>query len=324
MPDNPPTPHTPAADLTAGTQTSDNVAALLAAGRQGSVLVTGQTPSRDQRRGRYTRESMAHPGKMLPAVTRCLIATYTQPSDLVLDPMAGIGTTIVEAMHLGRHGVGVEHEARWAALAADNIRHAQAHGAVGNGEIHRGDSRQLPTLIPADLHGRVALVVTSPPYGPSTHGHARTPGPTVGKVYKINNRYGADTTNLAYQDHDQLAAGFTQILTGCAALLRPGGHVAVTARPYRHHGELVDIPGMVAAAGAHAGLRLVEECAALITGIRDGRLVCHASFFQRKNARAAIEAGEPRWIQGHEDLIILRSLAPRETGAGSGRAEAGR
>jgi hypothetical protein len=29
-------------------------------------------------------------------------------------------------------------------------------------------------------------VVTSPPYGPSTHGHARTPGARRGKVRKIN------------------------------------------------------------------------------------------------------------------------------------------
>jgi hypothetical protein len=36
--------------------------------------------------------------------------------------MAGIATTIVQAMHLGRHGIGVEYEAHWAALAADNLR----------------------------------------------------------------------------------------------------------------------------------------------------------------------------------------------------------
>jgi hypothetical protein len=116
------------------------------------------------------------------------------------------------------------------------------------------------------------MVITSPPYGPSTHRHARTPGPRRGKVRKINHRYGGGD-NLAYSDHDALADGFTQILTGAAAILRPGGIVAITARPYRSHGELVDIPGMVAAAGINAGLRLNEECGALVAGLRDGRLV---------------------------------------------------
>jgi hypothetical protein len=159
-------------------------------GRQGSVFVTGQECSREQRRGRYTPESIDHPGKMLPSIARYLIATYTQAGEPVADPMAGINTTVVEAMHLGRHGIGIEYEPKWAWLAADNIRLATAHGATGTGEIYQGDSRHLPALIPPELHGRIALVITSPPYGPSTHGHARTPGPRRGKVRKIRHRYG--------------------------------------------------------------------------------------------------------------------------------------
>ncbi|GAA1810830.1 hypothetical protein GCM10009682_35520 [Luedemannella flava] len=272
---------------------------------QGSVFVTGQVCSREQRRGRYTKESFAHPGKMLPSIARYLINTYTQVGDWVCDPMAGIATTVVEAMHLHRHGIGVEYEARWAGIAADNIRLAASQGARGIGEILQGDSRHLPALIPPELHGRIALVITSPPYGPSTHGHARTPGPRRGKVAKINYQYGIDAGNLAYRSHTELADGFTQILTGAAAILRPGGIVAITARPYRRHGELIDIPGMVVAAGTNAGLRLHEECAALIAGIRDGRLVPRASFFQQKNVRAAIAAGEPQWLVQHEDVIVF-------------------
>jgi hypothetical protein len=283
---------------------------------QGSVFLTGQVCSRDQRRGRYTKESIAHPGKMLPSIARYLIHTYTRPGDWVCDPMAGIATTIVEAMHLGRHGIGVEYETRWAALAADNLRLATSQGATGTGQIVRGDARHLPALVPPELHGRIALVITSPPYGPSTHGHARTPGPRRGKVRKINHQYGG-TDNLAYQDPDHLAAGFTQILTGAAAILRPGGIVAVTARPYRRHGELVDIPGMVVAAGIAAGLRPHEECGALIAGIRSGRLVPRASFFQQKNIRDAIAAGDPQWLLQHEDVLVFATVDPAGRMAGT-------
>jgi hypothetical protein len=277
-----------------------------AAAPQGSVFLTGQVCFREQRRGRYTKESLAHPGKMLPSIARYLIRIFTDEGEWVCDPMAGIATTVVEAMHLGRHGIGVEYETRWAGLAADNIRLAAAQGATGTGEIYQGDSRHLPALVPPELHGRIALVITSPPYGPSTHGHARSPGPRRGKVRKINHRYGGGD-NLAYRDHDALADAFTQILTGAAAILRPGGIVAITARPYRRHGELIDIPGMVVAAGANAGLRLHEECAALIAGIRDGRLVPRASFFQQKNVRAAIAAGDPQWLAQHEDVAVFQA-----------------
>jgi hypothetical protein len=275
------------------------------------VWLTGQQPSRELRKGRYTPESITHPGKMLPTIARYAINTYTQPGDLVADPMAGIGTTMVEAMHLGRDGVGVEYEDRWAALAAVNIALAAKQGATGAGMVYTGDSRHLPGLLPPQMRGRVALVVTSPPYGSSTHGHVRTPGPRRGKVRKLHHRYGG-SSNLAYRDHDTLAAGFTDVLAGCRAILRPGGHVVITARPYRRHGELIDIPGMVVAAGQTAGLELVEECVALMAGVRDGVLVPGASFFQQMNVRDAIADGDPQWIPQHEDVIILRLPSPRE------------
>lgn len=262
-------------------------------------------PPTEVRQGRYTPESITHPGKMLPTIARYAINTYTDPGDLVLDPMAGIGTTMVEAMHLDRHGVGVEYEDRWAALGAVNVALAEKQGASGTGVIYTGDSRNLPTLLPPQMRGTIALVITSPPYGSSTHGHVRTPGARRGKVRKIHHSYGG-SDNLAYRDHDTLAQGFTEILAGCRAVLRPGGHVVITARPYRRRGELVDIPGMVVAAGQAAGLELVEECVALMAGVRDGVLVPRASFFQQKNVGDAIADGDPQWLVQHEDVIVFR------------------
>jgi hypothetical protein len=136
-------------------------------------------------------------------------------------------------------------------------------------------------------------------------------------VRQLNHRYGTDPGNLAYRDHDELASRFTQILTGCAAILRPGGIVAVTARPYRRHGELVDIQGLVVAAGIKAGLELVEECAALIAGFRDGRLIPRASFFQQKNVRAAIADGDPQGDvrdEGHNVQAVRLPRRGRQAG----------
>jgi tRNA G10 N-methylase Trm11 len=130
-----------------------------------SVWATAQKDARTQRRGRYLPAATAHPAKMLPAMAATAITRYTQPGDVVADPMCGIGTTLVEAVHLGRDAIGVEYEPRWARIAAANITHAGRQGATGEAEVIRGDARQLPALLPAGMAGRVALVVTSPPYG---------------------------------------------------------------------------------------------------------------------------------------------------------------
>jgi hypothetical protein len=173
--------------------------------------------------------------------------------------------------------------------------------------VWRADSRHLTRLLPADVIGQVALVLTSPPYGPEVHGQVREYASPDGKVAKTHHRYGADPHNLAYAGPGELAAGFTAILREAAATLRPDGQVVVTARPYRLHGELVDIPGMVIAAGHAAGLHLVERCVALIAGVRGGRLVPRGSFFQLRNIREARRRGDPQWLCQHEDLIVLRS-----------------
>src|ERR671914_2106342 len=71
-----------------------------------SVWACAQQPAAFQRRGRYLPGSTAHPAKMLPAVAAAAINAYTQPDDIVLDPMCGIGTTLVEAAHHGRTPIG--------------------------------------------------------------------------------------------------------------------------------------------------------------------------------------------------------------------------
>ncbi|MFD6754927.1 TRM11 family SAM-dependent methyltransferase [Micromonospora gifhornensis] len=269
-----------------------------------SVWTTAQTTGPVQRRGRYVPESVKHPARMLPAIAAHAIDAYTQPGDLVLDPMCGIGTTLVEAVHAGRDAFGIEYEPQWSNIADANIRHAHDQGATGRASVIRGDATRLTSLVPKALTGQVALVVTSPPYGPTVHGLVR---PGADGVVKYDDRYndGEDRGNLAYRDLTGLADGFTQILAGCATLLRPGGVVVVTARPWRKRGELVDLPSAVIAAGIRAGLVPIERCVALLAAVRDGHLVARPSFFQLQQVRKARAGGVPMHLIAHEDVLIL-------------------
>jgi modification methylase len=285
-----------------------------------SVWVTAQTDARAQRRGRYLPAATAHPAKMLPAIAATAITRYSDPGDLVADPMCGIGTTLVEAIHLGRDAIGVEYEPRWAQLAAANITCARRQGATGTAEVVRGDARQLPALLPADTAGRVALVVTSPPYGRTVHGQVRAEKRAGGGgVHKYDNRYSDDPANLALHGTGDLLAGFTRILAGCTVLLRPGGTVVVTARPWRQRGELVDLPGAILAAGATAGLIPAERCVALLAGLRGQRLIPRPSFFQLDNVRKARARGEPWHLIVHEDVLVFR--APGKPAGSAGLRE---
>ncbi|MFI6396169.1 TRM11 family SAM-dependent methyltransferase [Nonomuraea sp. NPDC050540] len=276
-----------------------------------SVWATGQQPSRVQRRGRYVPESTSHPGKMLPSIAARVIGTYTRTGELVVDPMCGIGTTLVEAAHLGRHAAGVEYEEKWARLAVANLTHARKQGAEGFGRVVAGDSRNIAHLLP-DLAGRAALVLTSPPYGAYTHGHIRSTRDTGQPgVRKWNQHYSADRSNLAHQQLPALLDGFGRILAGCVQLLRPGGVIAITVRPYRVRGELVDLPGHVHQVAKEAGLVFADRIACLLCGLGDGVLLNRASFFQLHEARKAWARGVPIHAVAHEDLLVF-VLPPRQ------------
>nr|WP_225439972.1 DNA methyltransferase [Amycolatopsis eburnea] len=278
-----------------------------------SVWATAQTSPAAQRKGRYVPESTAHPAKMLPAVAAHAIEHYTKPGEVVLDPMCGIGTTLVEAIDLGRRAVGVEYEPHWASIARANLRLARKRGHDHDGQVVRGDARQLETLLPAEYAGQVALVVTSPPYGPSVHGQVSTGSETEdGKVRKHHYRYGnaLDRGNLANIGHHRLLAGFTRILTACARVLRPGGYVAITVRPWREHAELIDLPSQVISCGVAAGLVPVERCVALLARVAENELVARGSFFQRDFIRKQRDAGLPLHLITHEDVIVLQATGP--------------
>jgi modification methylase len=278
--------------------------------RPASVLCTGQQVSKTQRAGRYLPETVKHPGRMLPAIARHVIETYTVPGDLVLDPMCGIGTTVIEAMHAGRNGLGIEYEKRWTALTQQGINHARAQGATGAGFVWNADARRIPDGLLDAARGRVKLLLTSPPYGPSCHGQVQVAGRAghSGPVEKYDHYYSRDRHNLARRPPRELLAGFAQILQAAEPLLAPGGYVAVTARPWRRSGTLIDLPGAVITAGKAAGLLPVERAVALLArceasdledptscgcGCTGGatryrtqeRLIAHLSFLQIKGVR---------------------------------------
>ncbi|MEU8606448.1 DNA methyltransferase [Actinoplanes sp. NPDC048791] len=277
------------------------------------VWATAQATGPVQRKGRYVPESVRHPARMLPAIAAHAVEHYTQPGDLILDPMCGIGTTLVEAIHAGRDAVGVEYESRWSDVADANVKHAHAQGATGRGAVIRGDSTGILSLVPVALAGQVALVVTSPPYGPTVHGLVR---PGKDGVAKSDNAYndGTDKGNLAYRDLTGLADGFAQILAGCATLLKPGGVVVVTARPWRKAGQLVDLPSAVIGAGLRAGLTPVDRCVALLAAVRDGALVARPSFFQLQAVRKARATGTPMHLIAHEDVLVFANGHPAISG----------
>lgn len=67
-----------------------------------------------------------HPTEKPVPLMMDLVADYTQPQQVILDPFMGSGTTGVACVKLGRKFIGIEQNERWFDVACDRIRKAYA------------------------------------------------------------------------------------------------------------------------------------------------------------------------------------------------------
>ena len=278
-----------------------------------SVWPVAQQTAGSQRRDGYLPDSTAHPGKMLPALARHVIRAYSDPGELVLDPMCGIGTTLVEAIKLDRDATGIELEPRWATIATGNITLARKQGAPASALCLQGDARRLGRGLVDELAGSVPLILTSPPYGPSLHGQVKAGHGRP--VRKWDDRYSRNPANLAHLPasagrgrRPSFADVLAEILAGCRRMLAPNGRLVLTVRPYRSRGVLIDLPGQITGLAASAGLTLTERRVALLCGLRGERLVPRTSFFQLTHLRR--NTFERMLLIAHEDILVFQPGDP--------------
>ncbi len=147
------------------------------------------------------------------ALAESIILHTTEPGDVVLDPFAGYGTTLVVAESLGRRAIGIE-------LVAEHVEIARSR--IGAARLIHGDARRLATLVEES----VDLVFTSPPYMASAD---HPENPLTG--------YGTDDGEYATYLRE-LGSIFAQVAT----LLRPEGQVVLNvANPVAPDGRVTPL-----------------------------------------------------------------------------------
>jgi DNA modification methylase len=271
-----------------------------------AVWACAQTTGHIQRAGRYLPESTAHPGKMLPDLARRITAEYAPPGGLVVDPMCGIGTTLVEAATQGRRSVGVELEPRWADLARKNLAMALPADRAGLGEVRAGDARRLPELL-ADLAGTVDLVATSPPYA-CTPGMIDKPAWRRGGALarRDTENYSTDRANLGHARGAAYLAEMAIVYAGCFQVLRPGGLLVTVTRNLRRRGRVFDLAGATVRLAERAGYQYLQHVIVLLAAVRDSALHARPSYWQLTQTRRALGRGEPASLLAHEDVLVFQ------------------
>jgi DNA modification methylase len=277
------------------------------------VWPVAQTTAQYQRAGRYLPGCTAHPGKMLPELARRIVTEYSSVGQVVVDPLAGIGTTVVEAALLDRRAVGVELENRWVTLAKENLDHMLPVGRRHLAEVRAGDARRLPEIL-GDLTGTIDLIVTSPPYGCDAGVIDKPAWLAGGRLCPAETlNYSSDRANLGHARGGAYEAAMAEIYAACHAVLRPGGRLVVVTKNTRRKGRTFDLAGLTVALASAAGFSYLGHVIALHAAIRDGDLVARPSYWQATQIRHARGRGEPAHLVAHEDVTsFIRVPTPSE------------
>jgi modification methylase len=264
---------------------------------------------------------------MAPALARRLIEAYTRPGDWILDPMAGIGTTGVEALSLGRHYVGIELEERFVAWQRENLELARRQGATGRFAVSQGDARSLSRSRPGhDIARRKPLgvdaILTSPPYGdrlrPKTSRVSRVLSRLMqsGKFRRdiLPGSYSDNPDNLGNLSDGDYLREMTRVYAGCYQVLRPGGILAVVIRPGRDRQRLRPLHHETARLCVAAGFDFLDEIAAIYSRVvavpgEPVQVISHALFFKRLAIAHLREAGWPVTLEQFEYILVFQKPA---------------
>lgn len=202
----------------------------------------------------YLGQGKEHPAKTDIRILEFLISRYSNKGDIVLDVMAGRGSSGTVANLLGRNAVQVEHSrkfARWMDEANVKLAHGADTDKTGMMINIHGDARRASSYVRG---GSVDLVLTSPPYcdqnrfsdiGSRLKQLARTKTTGVGKQAaerKIKNYYSRSKNNIGNMHVKEYFKAMERVYEQCFKVLKEGKYAAIVVRPLHRNKKVLDLP----------------------------------------------------------------------------------
>lgn len=215
-----------------------------------------------------------------------LIKMYSKEGDFILDPFAGIGTTLVAAQNLKRNAFGTELNPRFAALAKQWIE--EGKGLFDDGCVQvmvNEDCSKIATLF-HDI--KFQLTVTSPPYADFIRKSMSDRATTHKKsVIKFENNstvkpYSDDERDFGNLPYDAFLKKLKTILEANYFLTKIGGYSAWVVKDYRDtRNKIPYVPfhSDLARAGEEAGFKFQDLIIWDQTGQRKLILLGYPSVF---------------------------------------------
>lgn len=188
---------------------------------------------RDHEEAYYER---LHPAPFSFTDVAKLIRFFSKPGETVLDPFAGVASTLKACAVTSRAGIGIELSPAWARLGRERLK--KEVGATHGQRLLTGDARVVMNRLPRDS---VSYVVTSPPYWGILNKKADHKVKQERISRGLETRYSMDSRDLAnITDYPKFLHELTSILKSASERLEPLRYMSVIVSDFRHGGTYYD------------------------------------------------------------------------------------
>jgi len=170
-----------------------------------------------------------HGGQKPPELCESIIRTFTKQREIVLDPFAGVGGTLIGCSLSHRQGIGIEINKKWVDIY-ENIIH---DSNLPKQTMICGDSRKQLKILKKDYEEKINFILTDVPFWkmdvvPKSKGTYKRYGEKAKGIFseksKLKNFNDLQDKNTSKEEWNEL---IRIIFQDCYELLKPNGYCAV-------------------------------------------------------------------------------------------------
>jgi DNA modification methylase len=182
---------------------------------------------------------MVHPAKFPETLAQEFIEFFTKQGEVVLDPMAGTGSTLVAALRAGRNSYGIELNPKYAEIAKEIIQEERKSlgEAVSNlqSQIINGDAAQITNYQLPSIH----YVLTSPPYWDMLRAKGAETQKKRRASADLDVHYSDDPNDLGnVQDYQEFLGKLVRIYEGLKPLLCEKAYLTIIVKNVKKGGKI--------------------------------------------------------------------------------------